>query len=169
MARGSNPGGGEIFSSCQNWPWRPPSLLCNGYQVSFPRAKQPGHGVNHPQYLLSTKVTERVELYLYYSDPSWSVAGKTLSLPLQAILLTVNEVYIWLMKLFLCICTTLLWCSEGVEVTLLTLKPGGVVHYIHTPAINHWTWWKEKDLILLIGNKTPVTWFKPITSLTVLS
>ena len=133
MARGLNPGGGERCSPCQNWPQSPPSLLCNGYQVSFPWAKQPGHGVNHPQYHLSIKVTERVELYLYSSsDPSWSVARKTLSLPLQAILLTVNEVYIWLMKLFLCLCTTLLWCSEGVEVTLLTLQPGGVVHYIHT-------------------------------------
>jgi len=40
--RGSNPGGGEIFSSFLDRPWVPPSLLYNGYWV-FPRGKeQPG-------------------------------------------------------------------------------------------------------------------------------
>jgi hypothetical protein len=33
--RGSNPGGGEIFRTCPDRPWGPPSLLYNGYQV-FP-------------------------------------------------------------------------------------------------------------------------------------
>ena len=28
--------------------WGPPSLLCYGYRVSFPRVKRPGRGVNHP-------------------------------------------------------------------------------------------------------------------------
>ena len=36
--RGSNPGGGEILRTCQNWPWGPPSLLYNGYRV-FPEGK----------------------------------------------------------------------------------------------------------------------------------
>jgi hypothetical protein len=31
----SNPGGGEIFRTCPDRPWGPPSLLYNGYRV-FP-------------------------------------------------------------------------------------------------------------------------------------
>jgi hypothetical protein len=33
--RGSNPGGGEIFRTCPDRPWGPPSLLYNGYRI-FP-------------------------------------------------------------------------------------------------------------------------------------
>jgi hypothetical protein len=36
--RGSNPGGGEIFRTCPDRPWGPPSLLYNGYRV-FPGGK----------------------------------------------------------------------------------------------------------------------------------
>jgi len=32
-ARGSNPGGGEIFRPRPDRPWGPPSLLYNGYRV----------------------------------------------------------------------------------------------------------------------------------------
>ena len=49
--RGSNPGGGEIFRSRPDWPWGPPSLLYNGYKVSFPGVKRPGRGVDHPPLL----------------------------------------------------------------------------------------------------------------------
>jgi len=31
--RGSNPGGGEIFHTCPDRPWGPPSLLYNGCRV----------------------------------------------------------------------------------------------------------------------------------------
>jgi hypothetical protein len=59
----------------------PPSLLYNGYRVSFPGVKRPGHGVDHPTPS-SARVKERVELYLYSpSGPSWPVLGKTLPLP----------------------------------------------------------------------------------------
>ena len=37
--RGSNPGGGEIFRTCPDRSWGPPSLLCNGYRV-FPGGKE---------------------------------------------------------------------------------------------------------------------------------
>ena len=37
--RGSNPGGGEIFRTCPDRPWGPPSLLHNGYRV-FPGVKE---------------------------------------------------------------------------------------------------------------------------------
>jgi len=39
MVWGSNPGVGEIFHSCPDWPWGPPSLLNNGYLV-FPGGKE---------------------------------------------------------------------------------------------------------------------------------
>ena len=38
--RGSNPGGGKIFRSRPDQPWGPPSLLHNGYWVSFLGVKQ---------------------------------------------------------------------------------------------------------------------------------
>jgi len=37
--RGSNPGGGEIFRTCPDRPWGPPSLLYNGYRF-FPGGKE---------------------------------------------------------------------------------------------------------------------------------
>jgi hypothetical protein len=79
--RGSNPGGGEIFRSRPDRPWDPPSLLYNGYRVSFPGVKRPGRGVDHPPPS-NAEVKERVELYLYSpSGLSWPVLGLTLSLP----------------------------------------------------------------------------------------
>ena len=39
---GSNPGGGEIFRTCPDRPWGPPSLLYGGYQVFPAGKKQPG-------------------------------------------------------------------------------------------------------------------------------
>ena len=44
--RGSNPGGDEIFRTCPDRPWGPPSLLYNGYRV-FPGGKeQPGRAAD---------------------------------------------------------------------------------------------------------------------------
>jgi len=60
---GSNPGGGEIFHACPDWPRGSPNLLYNGYWVSFPEAKQPRRGTDHPPSS-SAKVKERVQLYL---------------------------------------------------------------------------------------------------------
>jgi len=64
MVQGLNPGWGEIFRTCPDRPWGPPSLLYSGYWVSFPGVKQPGRGIGPPS---SAKVKERVELYL----PHW--------------------------------------------------------------------------------------------------
>ena len=47
--RGSNPGGGEIFRTCPDRPWGPPSLLYNGYRISL--GVKSGQGVTltpHP-------------------------------------------------------------------------------------------------------------------------
>jgi hypothetical protein len=48
---GPNPGGSEIFLTRPDRPWGPPSLLYNGYRVSFLGAKRPGRGVNHIPHL----------------------------------------------------------------------------------------------------------------------
>jgi len=37
------PVGGEIFRSCLDRPWGPPSLLYNGYRVFSGGKKRPGH------------------------------------------------------------------------------------------------------------------------------
>jgi len=53
----------------------PPSLLYNGYLVSFPRVKRRECGVNHP-IPFSAEVKERVEVHLYsLFGPSWPTLG----------------------------------------------------------------------------------------------
>jgi hypothetical protein len=39
---GMSPGGGEIFRTCPDRPWGPPSLLYNGYRVFTGVRKRPG-------------------------------------------------------------------------------------------------------------------------------
>ena len=66
-------------------PWGAPSLLYNGYWVSFPGVKRPGRRVDHPPSS-SAEVKQRVQLYLYSpSVPSWPVIGRALPLPLPNI------------------------------------------------------------------------------------
>jgi hypothetical protein len=45
--RGWNPGGGEIFRTCPDRPWGPPTLLYNGYRVFPGGRKRPGRDA-HP-------------------------------------------------------------------------------------------------------------------------
>jgi len=69
------PGEARFFRTRPDQPWGPPSLLYNGYRVSFPGVKRPGRGVDHPTPS-SAEVKESVELYLYSpSGPSWPVRG----------------------------------------------------------------------------------------------
>ena len=42
---------GRNILTLPDGPWGPPSLLYNGYRVSFVGAKRPGPGVNHPPHL----------------------------------------------------------------------------------------------------------------------
>ena len=73
----------EIPRTRSDLPWGPPSLLYNGYRVSFPGVKLPGYGVNHPPPS-NAEIKERVELYFYSPcGPSWPVLGRTLPLPLR--------------------------------------------------------------------------------------
>jgi hypothetical protein len=73
--RGSKFSGGEILCTRTDRPLGPPSLLYNGYRVSFPGVKRSRRGGDHPPPS-SAEVKERVELYLYSpSGPSWPVLG----------------------------------------------------------------------------------------------
>jgi len=60
--RGPNPGEGEIFRTCTDRPWGPPSLLYNGYQV-YPGEKSGRVVTLTPHQLLVP--WSRAELYLY--------------------------------------------------------------------------------------------------------
>ena len=56
-------------------PWGPPSLLCNGHRVSFPKVKRPGCGVDQQPHLVP-RLEKSVELYICSScGPSWRVLG----------------------------------------------------------------------------------------------
>ena len=57
-------GGGEIFRTCPDRSWGPPSLLYNGYRV-FPGGKERTGADADPSPLSSAVGHERVELYLY--------------------------------------------------------------------------------------------------------
>jgi len=45
---GWNPNWGKIFCTHSDWPWGPPSHLCNWYDVFFLGVKWPGRGIDHP-------------------------------------------------------------------------------------------------------------------------
>ena len=64
----SDPGWGEIFVTCPDRPWGPPSLLYNGCRVSSAEVKRRWIGVSYPSQS-SAEVKERVQLYLYF--PAW--------------------------------------------------------------------------------------------------
>ena len=71
----------ELLIWIPDRPWVPPSLLYNGYRVSFPDSKWPGHGVNPPPPSRA-EVKERLDLYPYFPfRPSWPVIRRTLPLP----------------------------------------------------------------------------------------
>ena len=55
---------GRDFPSPASGTFGPRSFLCDGYRVSFPCAKRPGRGVDHPPRS-SAEVKERVDVYLY--------------------------------------------------------------------------------------------------------
>ena len=68
-------GGGRIFCNLPDQPRSPHSLLYNGYWVSFPGAKRPGHSFEHGPPS-SAKLKVRVQLYVYAPFGSlWPVVG----------------------------------------------------------------------------------------------
>jgi len=73
MGRGLNPGGGEIFHTCPQRPWGPPSLLYNGYQVFPEGTAARGVVLTMPPCMLRLK-----KEYSYTSTPHgplWSLTG----------------------------------------------------------------------------------------------
>ena len=92
--------GGEIFRTCPDRSWGPPSLLYNGYWV-FPAVKRPGRGIDHPPPS-NTEVKERVQLYLYSpSGPSWPIIGWPLPLLLLLLLSSSSSSVITFMQGFM--------------------------------------------------------------------
>jgi len=69
LVRGSNPAGGEIFLTCPDRPWGPPSLLYNGYRV-FPAGKErPGRNADPSPLLVPSSGKSRAIRLL----PLWAV------------------------------------------------------------------------------------------------
>ena len=66
---GSNPGGGEIFRTCLDRPWSPPSLLYNKYRV-FPGGKErPGLDAEPSRLIVPwSKKSKAIPLH-----PLWAV------------------------------------------------------------------------------------------------
>jgi len=78
---------GEIFRTCPDRPWGPPSLLYNEYRV-FPRGKKRPARDADPLTPSSAIGKERVQLYLYSPCGPYGlyrasvlVQGRTLPLP----------------------------------------------------------------------------------------
>jgi len=67
--------GGKTFHTRPDHPWGPHRFLYNGHWISLPGIKRPGCGTDHlPPF--STKVNERVELYIYFPPGlSWPILG----------------------------------------------------------------------------------------------
>ena len=75
---GSNPGGSEIFRTCPDRPWGPPSLLYSGYRL-FPGGKErPGRDADPSPPSALVKI---VELYLY--SPYGPYGLQRASVPVQ--------------------------------------------------------------------------------------
>jgi hypothetical protein len=71
MYGGSNPDGGEIFCTCPDRPWGPPSLLYNRYRV-FPGGKAAGAWRWPPTPQLSPRLKKEDS---YSSTPPLSLRG----------------------------------------------------------------------------------------------
>jgi hypothetical protein len=72
--------GGEIFRTCPDQPWAPPSLPYNGYRV-FPGDKERLGRDADPSPPSSAVGHDRVELYLY--SPSGPYGLYRASVPVQ--------------------------------------------------------------------------------------
>ena len=93
MVWGSNPGGGEIFRTCPDGPWGPPSLLYNGSRI-FPGGTEPSGRDADPSPLSSAVVHERVELYLY--SPYGPYGLYRASVPVQGCIKKKIYIYIYM-------------------------------------------------------------------------
>ena len=104
---GSNPGGGEIFRTCPDRPWGPPSLLYNGYRV-FPGGKERPVRDADPSPPSSAVGHERVELYL--CSPCGPYGLYRASVPVQGRPLPFTATFILPISCMACkLCKTLIY------------------------------------------------------------
>jgi len=109
--RGSNPVWGEIFRTCPDRSWNPPSLLYNGYRV-FPEGKErPGRDAD-PSPPSSAVGHEIVELYLYspygpYGLYRASVPVQGWPLPLPCFWLASAGLFVCALFCFSCVLSSL--------------------------------------------------------------
>jgi len=83
--------GGEIFRTCPDRPWGPPSPLYNGYRV-FPGGKErPGCDTLAPHTPFYCRGQETVELYLY--SPYGQYGQYRASVPVQGCTFDVEYIY----------------------------------------------------------------------------
>ena len=69
MVRRTNPGRGEIFRTCPDRPWGPPSLLYNGYRVFLEGKERSGRDADpSPLLLLWSRKSRAIPLL-----PLWAV------------------------------------------------------------------------------------------------
>jgi hypothetical protein len=126
---------GEIFRTCPDRPWGPPSLLYNGYQV-FPAGKErPEHDAD-PSPLSSAVGHERVELYLY--SPCGPYCLYTASVPVQGCILPCFIDY-WTQRGCLTWKLQIALSSKGIAVVSYMNNVCGIelCSHIHlSPAIN---------------------------------
>jgi len=96
--RGSNPGGGEIFCTCPDRPWGPPSLLYNG-TASFPGVKS-GRDVTltpHPLLAPWSRKSRTIPLL-----PLWAYGLYRASVPVQGCTLPFYLLYLKSKSLIIC-------------------------------------------------------------------
>ena len=69
VPRDRNPVGGGIFRTHPDRLWGPPSLLYNGYRVTFSGVKRPGHAIKQPPPPLPSPATRFDKEYSNTSIP----------------------------------------------------------------------------------------------------
>jgi len=118
--------GGEIFHVHPNRSHGPPSLLYDGYRVSFLGVGRPWQVINHPPPSLEVK--ERVTLYVSSAcGPSWPVKGQTffyhsdqihLGHNIFSLLFFLMKKKIWKCQL-LCVCMCACICFHSPSILFL--------------------------------------------------
>ena len=85
--RGSNHGGGEIFRTCPDRPWGPPSLLCNGHRVFLGGEERTGRDADpSPLLVLWTRKSIAIPLLtLWAVRPVHSLSACTVELYLYSL------------------------------------------------------------------------------------
>jgi hypothetical protein len=134
-----SPAGARLTLPVQT-PWGPLSILYDGYQVSFPGVKWPGHGVDHSPPC-SAEVRKRVELYIYCCyGPAGPVPGWRASIGQIPLLLNYDGVV-----------------NKGVAFGLNILNSRSQ-HYLHLPHSLHFTVYIPVVVSLILSVSWSLIW-----------